>query len=89
MIIGSRLGVVDVVGDDGAAAGDFLAHELRGDFAGDRGAEVLPLVLAAEQGGHLLAHGPAGAQALQVGGRFTFSRMATNSISGVMMPWRA
>jgi hypothetical protein len=80
--------VVDVVGDDGAAAGDFAAHEFRGDFFRDAGAEVLAGVLAAEQGGHLLAH-RAGAAGFDVGARLLFSRMATYSISGVMMPWRA
>ena len=35
MIIGSLSGMVDVGGDDRAAAGHFVAHELRGDDAGD------------------------------------------------------
>ena len=59
--------VVDVVGDDGAAAGDFGAHELGGDFRRDRRAEVLALVLAAEELDHLLAHRAGGAQVLEVG----------------------
>jgi hypothetical protein len=42
-------GVVDVVGDDGAAAGDFVAHELGRDHARDRGAETLPRMLGAQQ----------------------------------------
>src|SRR5439155_1585917 len=33
-------GMVDVAGDDGAAAGDFVADELGGDEFGDGGAEV-------------------------------------------------
>src|SRR4028119_1863828 len=38
-----RLGfrVVDVVGDDGAAAGDLVADEFGGDVVGDGGSEVL------------------------------------------------
>ena len=41
-----RLGfrVVDVVGDDGAAAGDLVAHEFRRHIVGDRGAERLAVV---------------------------------------------
>src|SRR5574343_94481 len=46
--------VVDVVGDDGAAAGDFATHEVGGDFSRDAGAEVLARVLAGEQAGHLV-----------------------------------
>src|SRR5690606_37131602 len=34
-------GVVDVRGDDRAAAGDLVAHELGGDVVGDAGAPVL------------------------------------------------
>ncbi len=34
------LRMVDVGRDDGAAAGDLVAHELRGDHIGDRGAEA-------------------------------------------------
>ncbi len=33
--------MVDVGRDDGAAAGDLVAHELRRDVLGDRGAEAL------------------------------------------------
>ena len=36
-----RFGVVDVVGDDRAAAGDLVADEFGGDVVGDAGAEVL------------------------------------------------
>jgi hypothetical protein len=46
------LGVVDVVRDDGPAAGDLLTHELGRDEVGDRGAEVLAV---ADAGGVLLA----------------------------------
>ena len=35
-----QFGVVDVGRDDGAAAGDLVAHELRRDVLGDRGAEA-------------------------------------------------
>jgi hypothetical protein len=42
--------VVDVVGDDGAATGDFATDEFRGDFFRDAGAEVLAGVLAARAG---------------------------------------
>ena len=58
--------MVDVVRDDGAATGDFAAHELRRDLGRDAGAEVLALVLAAEQLDHLFAHRAGGAQVLQV-----------------------
>jgi hypothetical protein len=34
-------GVVDVGGDDGAAAGDLVADEFGGDEVGDGGAEIL------------------------------------------------
>src|SRR5690606_29595861 len=59
-----QLHVVDVGRDDGAAAGHFLADELRGDFLGDAGAEALAAVLFLEQPGlaglgqlHVLADG--------------------------------
>src|SRR5690606_31775259 len=45
-------GVVDVVRDDGAAAGDLLTHELGRDEVGDGGAEVFAV---ADAGGGLLA----------------------------------
>src|SRR5690606_28665994 len=43
-----ELGVVDVGGDDGAAAGDFVADKLGGDLLGDGGAEGLAAVLTPE-----------------------------------------
>ena len=48
--------VVDVVGDDGAAAGDFAAHKFRGDFFRHAGAEVLARMLAGQQRCHFFAH---------------------------------
>ena len=42
------LGVVDVVGDDRAAAGDLVADELGGDEIGDGGAEVLAVARLVE-----------------------------------------
>src|SRR5690606_2877818 len=45
-------GVVDVVRDDGAAAGDLLTHELGRDEVGDGGAEVFAV---ADAGGGLFA----------------------------------
>ena len=39
--IGSAFGVVDVGGDDRAAAGDLVADEFGGDVVGDGGAEIL------------------------------------------------
>jgi hypothetical protein len=64
-----RLGfrVVDVVRDDGAAAGDFVADEFRGDFFRQAGAEVLALVLAAEKVGHFLPHFAGRPQRFEVG----------------------
>ena len=76
MVIGSSSPVVDVGRDDGAAAGDLVAHELRRDEVGDGGAEALAVGSAA------LARASAAA-------RPRFSRMATYSISSVMMPARA
>ncbi len=59
-----KLGVVDVRRNDRAAAGDFLADELGGDFLRDVGAEAVPRVLLVEQAGgpgflqlHVLADG--------------------------------
>jgi hypothetical protein len=69
-------GVVDVVGDDGAAAGDFVADEFGRDHARDRGAETL----ARDAGWRSRSSRPSS---------FWFSRIATYSISGVMMPARA
>jgi hypothetical protein len=46
------LGVVDVRGDDRAAAGDLVADEFGGDVIGDGGAEILAV---ARLGGELLA----------------------------------
>jgi hypothetical protein len=40
--IGSALGVVDVVGDDGAAAGDLVADEFGGDVIGDAAPKSWP-----------------------------------------------
>jgi hypothetical protein len=68
-----EFGVIDVGRDDGAAAGDFLADEFGRDEIGDRGAEIFAV---ANEG-------------LPVASRRMFSRMATYSISGVMMPRRA
>src|SRR3546814_142286 len=56
-----RLGfrVADVAGDDGADAGDFVAHEFGGDVIGDFGAEVLAVtdVLAELFAAEILADG--------------------------------
>ncbi|MND93349.1 hypothetical protein D3C80_855330 [compost metagenome] len=59
-----QLHVVDVGGDDGAAAGDFLADELRSDLFRDAGAEAMPRMLLLQQAGsarlgqlHVLADG--------------------------------
>ena len=41
MIIGSDSGMIDVGGDDGAAARDFLADEFGRDFVRDRCAETI------------------------------------------------
>ena len=43
-----ELGMIDVGGDDGAAAGDFGADEFRGDLVWDRGAETFAGVLVGE-----------------------------------------
>ncbi len=43
--------MIDVVGNDGAAAGDFVADEFRGDELGNAGAEALAGVLAFQQFG--------------------------------------
>jgi hypothetical protein len=64
--------VVDVVGDDGAAAGDLVADEFGGDVIGDARAEILAV-----------------ADVAAMASRPRFSRIATYSISGVMMPFRA
>ena len=39
MIIGSAFRMVDVCGNDGATARNFIAHKLGRDVVGDRGAE--------------------------------------------------
>ena len=46
---GLGLRVIDVGGNDGAAARDLVAHELGGDGLRNRGAEVLPRVLPAQE----------------------------------------
>ena len=70
--------VIDVGGDDGAPARHFVAHEFRGDDG---------------QGcGRRRTCRPScrlGSQAEIPASRPRFSRMAMNSISGVMIPWRA
>ncbi len=45
---GLKFGVVDVGGDDGAAAGDFAADEFGGDEGGDFSAEILAIGAAFE-----------------------------------------
>ncbi len=59
-----QLRVVDVGGDDGATAGDFVTDEFGGDFLGDAGTEALARVLLIQQAGgamllqlHVLADG--------------------------------
>ena len=98
------LGVIDVVRDDGAAGGDFgadeLGRDLRGDALGEaaedgrrvisnRGSVFVKLALT----GVLLVEVVADDVASHIVGRSSrapmFSRMAMNSISGVMMPARA
>ena len=86
MIIGSLSGWLMLFRDDGAAAGDFAAHEFRGDFLGNAGAEVLARVLAAEQR-PFFAQLDRSPSAIDVGAAVEVSRMATYSISGVMMPF--
>jgi len=46
-----QLNVVDVGRDNGAATGDFFAHELGGDFFRDAGAEAVTRVLLVQQAG--------------------------------------
>ncbi len=46
-----QLGVVDVGGNDRAAAGHFVTHEFGGDFLRDRRPEALPGMLLGEQAG--------------------------------------
>ncbi len=64
-----RLGfrVVDVVGDDGAAARDFAAHEFGRDLVLQAGTEVLARMLAVHQRGELGAHRAGLVQAFQIG----------------------
>ena len=69
--------VVDVGRDDGAPAGDLVAHELRRDEGRDRGAEALAV-------GELRLAPRASAAS-----RARFSRWATKTISSVTMPARA
>jgi hypothetical protein len=76
MIIGSSFGVVDVGGDDGAAAGDLVAHEL----GRDRPSGCRRRSSRRGAGAAAVRRGPS---------RFWFSRIAMNSISGVTMPRRA
>ena len=95
-----ELGVVDVGGDDGAAAGDFGADELGRDFVRDalRRSDSPGCWCARErlqaEAGVLLVESRRGAMSCVppsaiLLARPRFSRMAMNSISGVMMPWRA
>ncbi len=71
-----RFRVVDVVGDDGAAARDLVAHEFRGHVIGDAGAEQFAVARPLERPARICS-------------RPRFSRIATYSISAVMMPARA
>ena len=80
MIIGSLSGWLMLAGDDRAAAGDLVADELRRDALGHARAEVVPGVLPRAR--------IAGKRATS-SSRSRFSRIATNSISGVTMPRRA
>ena len=72
-----RLGfrVVDIGRDDGAATGDFVADEFRGDFFRNAGAKALAGVLAGEQARHFFALRAAGLQAGQV---FTATQVFPN-----------
>jgi hypothetical protein len=63
--------VVDVVGDDRAAARDLVADEFGGDEVGDAAPKSSP------------------SRVFSAASRPRFSRIATYSISGVMMPRRA
>ncbi len=91
-----QLRVVDVGGDDGAAAGDLVAHELGGDEGGDLGAEglaVLQALLGALQHGgaaevlavrdvaHLLGDDP-GAGELVLGDRLALAADQQGGLGG-------
>ena len=83
--------VIDVVRDDGAAAGDFGTHEFRRDFGRDAGAEVLARVLAGEQGGHFFAGFAGRPQGFDIGGaievltdRHVFHFRRDDAFTGVM-----
>ena len=71
-----QLRVVDVGRDDGAPAGDLVAHELGRDDLRDGGAEAVARRAA----------GTAPGSVSRSASSRWFSRMATNSISGVTMP---
>jgi hypothetical protein len=83
--------VVDVVGDDGAPARDLIAHELGRDRRFGRLApKFCPGCWRSIMSAIFWPLRPplARSEAMYCS-RFRFSRMATNSISGVMMPRRA
>jgi hypothetical protein len=72
-----QFGVVDVGRNDRAATGDFFADELRGDFFGMLAPKLWPACCCFSR------------PAARASCSFMFSRMATYSISAVMMPLRA
>ena len=80
-----RLGfrMIDVRGNDGAAARDFVADEFGRDVFGIAAPNDSPGMLISDQ-----IAGLAVGEAIDVCARCRFSRMAMNSISGVMMPAR-
>ncbi len=63
-----RFRVVDVVGDDGATARDFVAHELGRDLVLQIRTKILPGVLAVHQRGELGAHRAGLLQRFQIRG---------------------
>ena len=82
-----ELGVVDVAGDDRPPPRDLVPDEFRGDLPRDRGAPGLwPGCWR-----HRDLRGPPSVISRSSRARWSreFSRIATNSISGVTVPWRA
>ena len=58
--------MINVGGDDGAAARDFITDEFGRDQMGDRGAKGLACMLAQHPLGHFFAFGTCGAQTFDV-----------------------
>ena len=93
MIIGSSSGWLMLAGMMARPRATSRADEFGGDFGWDAGAEGFAGVLVAERsriselGSRNGSTVSRSSSAFRV--RRPFSRMAMNSISGVMMPWRA